>query len=187
VDQSPIGESYRQPLQLFRNLRNGRFANITAQAGPGFAAVHPARGLATGDFDGDGRPEIVIVNRNETPTLLKNLGTRGSAIAVALTGTRSNRSAIGARVIVEAGGHRQMSEVTSGGSYYSQNSMTLHFGLGAATALDRLEIRWPSGLTQRWTGVAANRTLRITEGSDSMTCSSWAAAEKCVASASAVR
>jgi len=164
IDRSTIGETYRQKTLLYRNLGNGKFADITASAGPGFAPVRPARGLAVGDLDGDGRPEIVIVSMNEKPSVLKNLGPRKNWIAIGLEGTRSNRSAIGARCVVEAGGRRQMAEVVSGGSYYSQNSFTLYFGLGTATQVDRIEVRWPAGETQEWRGVAANRAVRFTEG-----------------------
>jgi hypothetical protein len=164
VDRSPIGETYRQRTLLYRNLRDGRFEDLTASAGPGFVPARPSRGLATGDLDGDGRPEIVIVNMNDRPALLKNDGPRQNAIAVRLTGTKSNRSAIGARITVEAGGRRQMAEVMSGGSYYSQNALTQYFGLGKSPAVDRVEVRWPNGEVQKWPGVRANRTISLTEG-----------------------
>ncbi|HEX3880746.1 MAG TPA: VCBS repeat-containing protein, partial [Bryobacteraceae bacterium] len=93
IDRSAIGETYREKTLLYRNLGNGRFADITDAAGPGFAPRRPSRGLAVGDLDGDGRPEIVIVNRNDKPTLLKNVGLRQNAVAINLTGTKSNRSA----------------------------------------------------------------------------------------------
>jgi enediyne biosynthesis protein E4 len=173
VDRSPIGETYRQKTLLYRNLGNGRFADITQSAGPGFAPKRPARGLAIGDLDGDGRPEIVIVNMNEKPTLLKNVGPRQNAIAIALTGTKSNRSAIGARCTVEAGGRKQMADVVSGGSYFSQNSLTLYFGLGKAAKVDRLEVRWPAGETQVWMDVAANGTVGLTEGSSKVVSRAW--------------
>ncbi len=164
IDRSPVGETYRQKTLLYRNLGNGRFADITDSAGPGFGPLRPARGLATGDLDGDGRPEILIVNMNEKPALLKNVGPRRNALAVTLVGTRSNRSAIGARCTVEAGGRRQVAEVVSGGSYFSQNSLTLYYGLGDARQVDRIEVRWPLGQTQAWTAVPANRTVTLTEG-----------------------
>jgi hypothetical protein len=173
IDRSPIGETYRQKTLLYRNLGNGRFADITQSAGPGFAPRRPSRGLATGDLDGDGLPEIVIVNMNEKPTLLKNIGPRQNAIAITLTGTRSNRSAIGARCTVEAGGRKQIGEVVSGGSYFSQNSFTLYFGLGKSTAVDRIEVRWPGGDTQVWKDVVANRTVGLTEGSEKVASGAW--------------
>jgi hypothetical protein len=174
IDRSPIGETYRQKTLLYRNLGNGKFADITNSAGPAFATPRPSRGLATGDLDGDGRPEIVIVNMNEKPTVLKNVGPRQNAIALTLTGTRSNRSAIGARATVTTRTHRQMAEVSSGGSYYSQNSLTLYFGLGHADQVDRLEVRWPSGDTQTWSHLALNRTLAITEGTQDLRTIPWA-------------
>jgi hypothetical protein len=173
VDRSPIGETYRQRTLLYRNLGNGRFADITDAAGPGFAPRRPSRGLAIGDLDGDGRPEIVIVNMNDKPTLLKNVGPRQNAIAIQLTGTRSNRSATGARCTVAAGGRRQVAEVVSGGSYFSQNSFTLYFGLGAARKADRIEVRWPAGETQSWDEVEANRTIGLTEGRDDVASTAW--------------
>ncbi len=173
VDRSAIGETFRQRTLLYHNLGNGRFADITDSAGAGFAPRRPARGLAIGDLDGDGRPEIVIVNMNDRPSVLKNLGPRRNAVAIALSGTLSNRSAIGARCLVESGGRKQIGEVMSGGSYYSQNSMTLYFGLGSADKIDRIEVRWPSGSTQVWRDLAANRTLILTEGNDSVRDSRW--------------
>jgi hypothetical protein len=173
IDRSPVGETYRQQTLLYRNLGNGQFADITESAGPGFAPRRPSRGLAIGDLDGDGRPEIVIVNMNDKPTLLKNLGPRQNAIAVTLTGTRSNRSAIGARCTVEAGGRKQTAEVVSGGSYFSQNSLTLYFGLGKSAKVDRIEVRWPMGEMQAWRDLTANRTIALTEGSDTVAGHAW--------------
>lgn len=159
IDRSKLGERYRQLTLIYRNLGNGKFADITAQAGEPFRATRPARGLATGDLDGDGRPEIVIVNMNEPPTVIKNETARGNWIRVVLEGTKSNRSAIGARVTLEAGGLRQTAEVASGGSYYSQHELALYFGLGRSERIDTLQIRWPDGNTQRFRDVMANRTV----------------------------
>ncbi len=164
VDRSPVGDRYLQKTLVYRNLGNGKFEDITKIAGPALETPRPARGLAVGDVDGDGRPEVVIVNMNATPSLLKNLGPRQNFLSVSLTGTKSNRSAIGARVTVQTS-RRQIDEVMSGGSYYSQNDMALYFGLGNATVVNSLEIRWPSGHVQQFTNVAANQSLLITEGS----------------------
>jgi len=164
VENKPIGDRYLQPTLLFRNLGTGRFANWTASAGPGFAALRPARGLAVGDFDGDGRPEIVIVNMNSTPSLLRNRKAGGNFLNVAAGGTRSNRSGIGARVEVAIDQRRLIGEIASGGGFYSQNSLIQHFGLGKATVVDELKIRWPSGIVQTWKGVAANQKVVATEG-----------------------
>ena len=168
VDAANVGERYRQKTLLYRNLGNGRFADITGQAGPALQEMRAGRGLATGDFDGDGHPEILIVNMNDRPSLLKNTGARGKAIAVRLVGTRSNRSAIGARVVVTASGRSQMDEVRSGGSYFSQNSLALHFGLGTANEVDRLAVRWPSGLEQEWKQIPTGGAIVVTEGSNNL-------------------
>jgi hypothetical protein len=173
IVRSPLGETYRQKTLLYRNLGNGRFADVTESAGSGFAPRRPARGLAIGDLDGDGRPEIVIVNMNDKPSLLKNSGARQNSVAISLTGTQSNRSAIGARCTIEANGRKQMAEVVSGGSYLSQSSFTLHFGLGQADKIDRIEVRWPKGESQTWVGLGANREIRLTEGSNAVAGRAW--------------
>lgn len=163
VEGQALGDTYLQQTLLFRNLGNGKFVDDTDKAGPAFRVPRPARGLAVGDLDGDGRPDIVLVNMNSTPSVLKNDGPHGHFLNVLLTGTRSNRSAIGARVIVTAGARKQIDEVMSGTSYYSQNSFTLHFGLGPATRVDDVEIRWPSATVQRTGPELVDRTLKITE------------------------
>jgi hypothetical protein len=173
IDRSKIGETYRQKTLLYRNLGNGKFDDITAAAGPAFAPLRPARGLATGDLDGDGRPEIVIVNMNDRPAVLKNTGARRSAMAITLAGTKSNRSAIGARCTIEVAGRRQIAEVVSGGSFYSQNALTLYFGLGNAAKVDRIEVRWPLGETEVWKDVKANREIRLVEGSTAISEREW--------------
>jgi hypothetical protein len=165
VENSPVGDKYLQPTLLLRNLGDGHFADLTSAAGPAFATPRPARGLAAGDLDGDGRPEVVIVNMNGTPSLLKNRKTGGNFLNVSVLGTKSNRSGIGARIEVEIGPRKIVSEVMSGGSYYSQNSLVQHFGLGKATMVDRLRIRWPGGAWQNWEKVAVNRKVIATEGS----------------------
>jgi hypothetical protein len=164
VDRYPIGETYRQPTILYRNLGNGRFEDATASAGPALQVKRTARGMAAGDLDGDGRPEIVIVNVNDKPAVLKNSAEQGAFFSLRLQGTKSNRSAIGARVTITAGGVTQMREVTGGGSYYSQSDLALYFGLGAATRIDSVKVRWPSGAVQEVKAVAANKRYRLTEG-----------------------
>ena len=165
VDRAPVGDRYLQKTLLYHNLGNGKFTDITAQAGPGLQTLRPARGLAVGDVDGSGRPSIVIVNMNEPPSLLKNEGPRQNFLSVVLAGTKSNRSAIGARVIVETPGRRQIDEVMSGGSFYSQNDLALYFGLARVEKVTRLEVRWPSGAIQEFKDIAVNQKLLITEGS----------------------
>lgn len=166
VDGAPVGETYHQPTILYRNLGNGTFKDITESAGPALEVSRPARGMASGDLDGDGHPEVVIVNLNQQPTLLKNTNPSSNAVTVTLRGTESNRNAIGARVQVLAGGRRTVRAVVGGGSYYSHSEFALHFGLGHATEAETLEITWPSGHRQRWSSLVANRKYVFTEGSD---------------------
>lgn len=166
VDGAPVGETYQQPTVLYRNLGNGAFRDITDFAGPALEVSRPARGMASGDLDGDGHPEVVIVNLNQRPTLLKNTNPSSNAVSIALVGTESNRNAIGARVQVLAGARRTVRAVVGGGSYYSHSEFSLHFGLGHATEAESLEIIWPSGHHQRWSSLAANRKYVFTEGSD---------------------
>jgi len=163
VEGKSLGDTYLQPTVLFHNLGSGKFKDVTDEAGPGFRTPRSARGLAAGDLDGDGRPEIVLVNMNAAPSVLKNNGPHGNYLNLSLTGKQSNRSAIGARVTVTAASRKMMDEVMSGGSYYSQNSFTLHFGLGQAREADSIEIRWPSGITQSIGKTPANQTLKIIE------------------------
>lgn len=165
VEGKQLGDTYLQPTVLFQNLANGKFKDVTSAAGPAFQVPRPARGLAVGDLDDSGRPEIFIVNMNAPPSLLKNRAPQGHFINLALTGTRSNRSAIGARVIVTAGGRKRIGEVMSGGSFYSQNSLALHFGLGDLSQVDNVEIHWPSGAVQELGKIAVDQTLKVTEQS----------------------
>ena len=134
------------------------------EAGPGVAARHSSRGCAFGDFDNDGDMDILIVNQNEPPSLLRNDVTGGHHwIKIKLTGVASNRSAIGARVTVRYGGRVQAQEVLSQSSYLSVNDSRLHFGLGGAAAVD-IEIRWPLGRIEKLSQVAADRLIYVSEG-----------------------
>jgi enediyne biosynthesis protein E4 len=154
---------YRTPAILFRNLGGGRFEELFQEAGPGVAECHSSRGCAFGDFDNDGDIDILIVNLNEPPSLLRN-DVRGDQhwIKVKLIGVKSNRSAIGARVIVKYGGRVQAQEVLAQSSYLSVDDRRLHFGLGEVDLAD-LEIRWPSGQRQTFRKVAANQLVTIKE------------------------
>ncbi len=154
---------FKTPRIIFRNLGNAKFEELNGQAGPGIAAAHSSRGCAFGDFDNDGDIDVLIVNLNEPPSLLRNnLKSNNSWLKVKLVGTASNRSAIGARVICSYNGKRQAQEVMAQSSFYSCNDPRLHFGLGTATKAD-LEIHWPSGLKQTLARVKANQILTIRE------------------------
>ena len=161
VVEAQVGDEYYQPTLFYRNLGDGRFADLTPVAGPALSAKRPARGLARGDLDGDGHPEIVIVNMNAPPAVLRNNAERGTAVIVEASGTKANRSGIGARVTVEAGGRIQTQDVSSGSSYYSHHEFGLHFGLNDATTIDKLTVKWPGGELQEFTALpgkpAANR------------------------------
>jgi hypothetical protein len=154
----------KTPRMLFRNLGNGIFEELSEQLGPGVTAAHCSRGCAFGDFDNDGDLDILIVNMNEPPSLLRN-DLRGANhwLKVKLFGTKSNRSAIGARVLASYGGKVQAQALTSQSSFYSCNDPRLHFGLGTATSAD-LEICWPSGAKETYKAVACNQLVTIREG-----------------------
>jgi hypothetical protein len=154
----------KTPRVVFRNRGNGKFEELIKEAGPGIAAPHSSRGCAFGDFDNDGDVDVLIINLNEPPSLLRNDVTgKNHWLKVKLVGTQSNRSAIGARVIAKYGAKRQAQEVASQSSFYSANDLRLHFGLGGATFAD-LEVRWPSGLKQTFANVGADRIVVIEEG-----------------------
>jgi hypothetical protein len=157
-------QPYRTPRILFRNLGKGRFEELTDEAGPAIASRRCSRGCAFGDFDNDGDVDILIVNENEPPSLLRNDVTgKNHWIKVKLNGVKSNRSAIGARVTVRCGGKTQTQEVLGQSSYLSVNDRRLHFGLGALATVD-IEIRWPLGQVEKVSGVAANQLIHVTEG-----------------------
>jgi len=155
---------YKTPSVLFRNLGNGRFEELLDQAGPAMNEMHSSRGLAFGDFDNDGDLDILIMNMNEPPSLLRNDRTGGDHwLKVLLEGVTSNRSAIGATVLASYGGKKQAKAVLAQSSYLSVNDRRLHFGLGAETKAD-LEITWPDGKKQSITGVDGDRLVVIREG-----------------------
>lgn len=155
---------YKTPNIVFRNLGGGRFEELLDQAGPGTAEAHSSRGVAFGDFDNDGDLDILIVNMNEPPSLLRNdVSGANHWLKVLLIGTASNRSAIGAQVIAAYGARKQAQTVMAQSSYLSVNDKRLHFGLGAETAAD-LEIRWPNGRVEKIPKVEAGRLIVIREG-----------------------
>jgi hypothetical protein len=166
VSQLKTEAGYRQRKVVYRNLRNGRFEDISERLGPPVTTPKAGRGAAFGDIDNDGDIDVVINNVNDVPDLFRlDRSTPGHWLMVKLVGTVSNRNAIGARVRAVAGGRTLVEEVRGGGSYYAQNDFRVHFGLGAATRVERLEVRWPNGLEEVWTDVPADRHLTLKEGS----------------------
>jgi hypothetical protein len=165
ADRAGARYAYAQPKLLYRNLGGGRFEDVSLQAGPGLAIRKAARGAAFGDLFNRGRVDVVVNNMNDAPTLLYDCAPAdGKALVVALEGTRSNRSAIGARVVIQVGPRRLIDEVRSGGSFCSQNDLRLHFGLGTSVKADRIEVQWPSGARDVLPGVAAGQVVVIREG-----------------------
>ena len=155
---------FRTPRLIFRNLGDGKFEELIDEAGPGIAAPHSSRGCAFGDFDNDGDVDVLIVNLNEPPSLLRNdVSGSNHWLKVKLIGTKSNRSAIGATVIAGYERKRQAQALTSQSSFYSANDPRLHFGLGRANTAD-LEVRWPSGRQDRFEKVTSNQLVIIEEG-----------------------
>jgi hypothetical protein len=154
---------YDNPPILWHN-RGGRFANVTDSAGPYFRALHMARGLAAGDLDNDGDLDLVIVHHHKPSVVLWNESPRrGASLVVELCGTGANRDAIGARLSAVVAGRSIVRTRDGGGSYISANDSRAHFGLGVATQIDQLEVRWPSGRTQSWNDLPVNCALRIIE------------------------
>lgn len=154
----------KSPRLLFRNLGDGTFEEIGQQAGTGVTAAHSSRGCAFGDFDNDGDLDILIVNMNEPPSLLRN-DIKGNYhwIKVKLIGTKSNRSAIGARVVAHYGGKSNAQTLASQSSYLSANDPRLHFGLGSAQQVD-FDIFWPSGEVEHLNAVKADQLITVQEG-----------------------
>jgi hypothetical protein len=168
VDQYQWGTSYAQQVLLFRNERNGRFTRVPAAPGSGLAIAIRGRGLAVGDLDGDGRLDVVINNIDSPPTVLRNVTEpRNHWLGLRLVGDparRSPKDAIGATVYLTTGKLRQRADVISGASYASQNDLRLHFGLGAATKVDKLELRWPDGSVETISVPFVDRVLTIVQG-----------------------
>jgi len=173
IDGKVPGYPYKTPRVIFRNLGNGKFEELMGGAGPGVEELHSSRGCAFGDFDNDGDLDILIINLNEPPSLLRN-DVSGDArwIKVKLVGTKCNRSAIGARVLARYGGKQQAQEVISQSSYCSTNDRRLHFGLGDADTVD-LDVWWPAGAKQSFPKLPARRLYVITEGSSTPEAVEW--------------
>lgn len=156
---------FKQPNILFRNLGNGRFADVSSTAGPGLRIVASSHGSAFADYDRDGDIDILVGNNNEPPNLLRNDNARKNYwLMVKCVGIRSNRSAMGARLRVRSKGHDQIEEIVSGSGFLSQNDLRLHFGLGQARVAELVEVTWPSGAKESFHNVPANQEITIEEG-----------------------
>jgi len=156
---------YNQPLQLHRNNRDGTFDEVSAAAGLASLPLKSRRGAAFGDIFNTGNIDVIVLNVGEPPTLLLNANRDGNhRVLFHLVGSKSNRAAIGARLTLRSAGVQQFSEVRGGSSYLSQNDLRLHFGLGGAEKIESVEIRWPSGATEKLQNLPADAIYTITEG-----------------------
>ncbi len=166
VDKNNLGSNYEEPRILYHNLGKGTFADISSSAGPGINMHASSRGLAVGDLWNDGRISAVITNLNAAPSLLVNqVRNSNHWIAIRTVGTKSNRDGIGARISVKAGARTWVDEVRSGSSYNSSSDMRVHFGLGSAAKVDSVQVRWPSGLVERFDNLPADSIQILKEGS----------------------
>jgi hypothetical protein len=166
VDSQHLGSNFQEPKILYHNNGNGTFTDISDNAGPGITAVSSARGLAVGDLWNDGRLSAVISNMNAPPMLLVNdVRNRNHWIAFHAIGSKSNRDGIGAKISVKAGARTLVDEVRSGSSYVSNSDMRVHFGLGSATKIDWVQVRWPSGLLERFENLPVDSIHTLKEGS----------------------
>src|SRR6267154_454331 len=168
VDNKGLSSTFRERKLLYWNQHNGKFKDISLEAGPGITTPFNSHGVAAADFDNDGVVEILVNNSHDPPSLLKNYGEHGNWVMLKLVGTKSNRSGIGARVTVRIDGQQQLQEVRSGGGYISQSDFRLHFGLGKATRAETIEVQWPSGQWQVFHDVGAGKFYLIEEGRDQL-------------------
>jgi hypothetical protein len=166
VDKFHLGSNYHEPRILYHNDGNGRFTDISAEAGPAITTIASSRGLAIGDLWNDGRLSAVISNMNAKNSLLVNqVKYPNHWIAFKTIGTKSNRDGIGSSITVWAGKRQLVDEVRSGSSYVSNSDMRVHFGLGPSTKVDTVEIRWPSGLVESFPNAAVDQINTVKEGS----------------------
>ena len=165
VDSYHLGSEYREPRLLYWNAGNGKFKDLSQQCGPGCTQPASSRGLAVADLWNDGRMSAVVNNMGGQPMLLVNQSNNeNNWLGVIATGTKSNRDALGAKVTVFAGSQKYVQEVRSGSSYISNNDKRLHFGLGSATKIDHIEVRWPNGIKETFPGGKTNCFMTLIEG-----------------------
>jgi len=163
VDDFDLGTHFKQTNHLFVN-NGGRLKESSASMGPGFAIARSFRSAAFGDYDNDGDVDIFLTTLNDVPLLLRNDTAQGGHwLQVRLIGSESNRDAVGARVTVTAGGRQQVGERIAGGSYLATHDPRLNFGLGGATTVERVQIRWPSGRVQLFDDLALDRVYFVKE------------------------
>jgi hypothetical protein len=166
VDREHLGSDYQEPRILYHNKGNATFEDVSAKSGPGITAASSSRGMAIGDLWNDGTLSAVISNMNTTPSLLVNQVRSGNHwVTVKTQGVKSNRDGLGAKIRVKAGNRVLVDEVRSGSSYDSNSDRRVHFGLGAVSQIDWIEIRWPSGLTEIFEHPQVDKVLALVEGS----------------------
>jgi hypothetical protein len=165
MDRYPTGITYAERNMLFHNLHNGKFKEVGLRSGAALALEKVSRGLATADYDQDGDLEFLVSNMNDSPDLIRHARKNANhSILIKTVGTRGNRNGIGTKVRVVAGGLVQCDEVRSGSSYLSSSDLRLHFGLGAATRIDRIELTWPSGQKDVIRNAPVDHMLVVKEG-----------------------
>lgn len=165
LNQGKYQTGFRQPFLLFRNLGNGTFEEISKAAGLRALPLASSRGAAFGDLNDDGRTDVVVVNLGESPTVLLNTTEpKKPSVTLKLIQTKGNREAIGARVILRTSKRSFLQEVQAGASYFSQNDLRLHFGVGLNETIEKVEVRWSNGDTETVSGVTPGRIITITQG-----------------------
>jgi hypothetical protein len=165
IDTLDTGPRYREPILLHRNNRDGTFEEVSKESGLAALPVHSRRGAAFGDIFNNGNIDVLLLNVGEPPSLLKNMNADGlHRVLFKLVGTKSNRAAIGARVTIRSAGVQQFNEVRGGASYLSQNDLRLHFGLGSASKIESVQIRWPNGNVEQLQDVAGDFIYTVVEG-----------------------
>jgi len=175
VEQVTPEIRYRQTNTLFHNETNGKFTEVSKQAGSGFEKPYVGRGVAFADFDNDGFMDLVVGNNGDAPLLLRNSAGNGNHFAnFKLVGAKSNRDAMGTRVRIAAGGISQIREIAGGGSYLSQSDLRANFGLGKTTRIETVEVSWPSGQKQTFRNLEADKFYLIEEGKEAIGQQHWA-------------
>jgi enediyne biosynthesis protein E4 len=170
VERLKTEAGYKQRKVVYHNLRKGRFADITERLGPPVSTPAAGRGAAFADFDNDGDTDVIVNNVHSAPDYFRLESPRDTHwLTLKLVGTKSNRTAIGARVRLVTSDGVQVQEVRGGGSYYAQNDLRVNFGLGRSTGVERIEIRWPNGLEERWEDVGIDRIVTLKEGTGVVT------------------